>query len=50
MLEFSPFSKYLAEMEVEVVADAVKSRYYPDADVYDQCYELGQAVAARLPK
>lgn len=41
-------NEMLTDMGVEVVADPVRSRYVPKADVLEECYGLGQAVAQRL--
>ena len=38
----------LAEMEVELVDEPLRVTYVPDADVLQQCYDLGAAVAEKL--
>ncbi|HQK93129.1 MAG TPA: FprA family A-type flavoprotein [Armatimonadota bacterium] len=38
----------LAAMGVELVGDAVRSKYVPDATTLDQCRALGESVAHRL--
>jgi len=38
----------LETMQVELVAEPLEVNYVPDADAMKRCYELGQAVAAKL--
>jgi len=38
----------LDQMNVELVAEAVRSRYVPDPQILHQCYQLGLDVAERL--
>ena len=40
---------FLRDMNVEIVADPVTSKYVPTEDVLQQCYELGKTVAEKLP-
>ena len=38
----------LTEMDVELVGEPLRVTYVPDADVLQQCYDLGLAVAKKL--
>ena len=41
---------FLEAIGVELVGEALRARYVPDDEARQRCFELGQAVAAKLPK
>jgi len=40
--------QYFADMKLEKAAESVSVKYVPDADAVKLCYDLGQAVGAKL--
>ncbi len=40
----------LTAMKVELIGDGIRAQYVPDSDVLEQCFSLGELIAAKLGK